>query len=89
MTGTSIVVRCAEEFLEALDEYRRQQFDIPSRAEVLRRLTRMALSKAKSREGHGTRELLHCDECDRRVVLRLLGSGAGDRLRLAPASGSH
>ena len=48
MTGTSIVVRCAEEFLEALDEYRRQQFDIPSRAEVLRRLTRMALSKARA-----------------------------------------
>ena len=50
MTGTSVVVRCAADFLEELDEYRRQQSDIPTRAEVLRRLTRSALSKAKRRQ---------------------------------------
>ena len=50
MTTGTIVVRCAADFLQDLDEYRRQQSDIPSRAEVLRRLTRSALSETKTRD---------------------------------------
>jgi|HubBroStandDraft_2_1064218.scaffolds.fasta_scaffold2485152_1 hypothetical protein len=49
--GSTVIVRCAADFIEELDEYRRQQSDIPTRAEVLRRLTRSALSKTKSRDG--------------------------------------
>lgn len=49
-TGSTVIVRCAADFIEELDEYRRQQSDIPTRAEVLRRLTRSALSKTKRQE---------------------------------------
>jgi metal-responsive CopG/Arc/MetJ family transcriptional regulator len=50
MTGTSVVVRCGPDFLQELDETRRQQSDIPTRAEMLRRLARSALSKTKRQE---------------------------------------
>lgn len=50
MTGTSVVVRCGPDFLRELDEIRRQQCDIPSRAEMIRRLTRSALSKTKRQD---------------------------------------
>jgi hypothetical protein len=37
-------VRCDATFLKALDDWRRQQEDIPSRAEAIRRLVEQALS---------------------------------------------
>jgi metal-responsive CopG/Arc/MetJ family transcriptional regulator len=49
--GTTVIVRCTDDFAKELDEYRRQQSDIPTRAEVLRRLTRSALSKTKRCDG--------------------------------------
>ena len=49
-TGNTVIVRCAPDFIAELVEYRRQQSDIPTRAEVLRRLTRSALSKTKRQE---------------------------------------
>jgi hypothetical protein len=50
-SGITVIVRCTEDFGKEIDEYRRQQSDIPTRAEVLRRLTRSALSKTKTRDG--------------------------------------
>jgi hypothetical protein len=43
----SMVFRDGVDIRAALDEWRRQQPDLPSRAEALRRLVRMALDAAK------------------------------------------
>jgi hypothetical protein len=52
-TGTPVQVRLQPEPLDAVDEWRRQQPDLPNRAEALRRLTTLALeaeaAKKKSR----------------------------------------
>jgi hypothetical protein len=50
-TGISIVVGCGPDFAGKIDERRRQEPDIPTRAEMLRRLARSALSKTKSLDG--------------------------------------
>ena len=40
-------MRWEAEMLERVDEWRRQQKDLPSRAEAIRRLVEMALKKEK------------------------------------------
>jgi hypothetical protein len=42
--GTMLQPRLSDEFLEKLDDWRRQQPDLPSRTEALRRLVEQALS---------------------------------------------
>lgn len=42
------LMRASDEFLQKLDDYRRQQPDLPSRSEAMRRLVEQALS---SKEG--------------------------------------
>jgi hypothetical protein len=39
-------MRVTEEFLRSIDDWRRQQPDLPSRAEAIRRLTEAGLGKA-------------------------------------------
>lgn len=46
-TGTTIGVRCQDEMLAAVDEWRRKQSDLPTRATAIRRLAEIAL-KLKS-----------------------------------------
>jgi hypothetical protein len=52
--GSTLQMRVSVAFLKSIDEWRRQQPDLPSRSEAIRRLTAIALggrtSKAKSRE---------------------------------------
>jgi hypothetical protein len=55
MTGSTVVVRCAADFLEELDEYRRKQSDIPTRAEVLRRLAKKMLTNQNRPDESGVR----------------------------------
>ena len=54
-TGDLIGVRCQAELLEAIDEWRRKQSDLPNRPEAMRRLVEQALkiatAKRKRREG--------------------------------------
>jgi hypothetical protein len=45
-TGTLVGVRLQAEDLNALDDWRRQQDDLPSRPEAMRRLTAFALALA-------------------------------------------
>lgn len=42
-----VQVRCNESFLAALDNWRRSQDDLPSRAEAIRRLVTTAIAKDK------------------------------------------
>jgi Arc/MetJ-type ribon-helix-helix transcriptional regulator len=44
-------MRVTEEFLRTIDEWRRKQPDLPSRAEAIRRLVGEALKRAKSKRG--------------------------------------
>jgi hypothetical protein len=44
-TGTPVLVRIQDQPLAAIDDWRRQQQDMPSRAEAIRRLLAKALSK--------------------------------------------
>jgi len=48
-TGTPIQVRMQREPLDAVDEWRRKQPDLPSRAEAIRRLVEQALAAGKKR----------------------------------------
>jgi hypothetical protein len=41
--GRQLMIRCHDDFLASIDEYRRKQPDLPSRAEAIRRLVRLAL----------------------------------------------
>jgi hypothetical protein len=41
------VMRASEEFLRAIDDWRRKQVDLPSRAEAIRRLVESALKRGK------------------------------------------
>ena len=41
-------MRASEEFLARIDDWRRVQPDIPSRAEAIRRLVELALSESKA-----------------------------------------
>ena len=43
-------MRSSEEFLRRIDDWRRQQDDIPSRAEAIRRLIELGLESAKQPE---------------------------------------
>jgi hypothetical protein len=43
--GKPVVVRCRRALLKQLDDWRRQQDDIPSRPEAIRRLIAQALKK--------------------------------------------
>ncbi len=46
------LMRTSKEFLQSVDDWRRQQDDLPSRSEALRRLTALALeSEAKEKGG--------------------------------------
>jgi hypothetical protein len=44
------LMRTSKEFLQSVDDWRRQQDDLPSRSEALRRLTAMALA-AEAKKG--------------------------------------
>jgi metal-responsive CopG/Arc/MetJ family transcriptional regulator len=46
-------MRAGEAFLNALDDWRRRQPDLPSRAEAVRRLVEAALADEKKRGGRG------------------------------------
>lgn len=43
-------MRSSEEFLRRIDDWRREQTDIPSRAEAIRRLIELGLEAAKQRQ---------------------------------------
>ena len=47
-TSVTIGVRCPQPLLSMLDEYRRNEPDIPTRASALRRLAILALKNVKS-----------------------------------------
>lgn len=47
--GSAVYVRLAMAHLTALDEWRRQQPDLPSRAEAIRRLMELGLSASGKR----------------------------------------
>jgi hypothetical protein len=54
--GKTIGVRCHERLLEAIDEWRRAESDLPTRAEAIRRLVEQALgSKIGWQAAHGKR----------------------------------
>jgi hypothetical protein len=44
--GTTLQMRVSAAYLREIDEWRRQQPDLPSRSEAIRRLTAIALSKS-------------------------------------------
>ena len=48
--GSQVGTRWQAEDLEAIDQWRREQPDIPHRAEAIRRLVRMGLATAKRRK---------------------------------------
>jgi hypothetical protein len=48
-TGTPIQVRTQPDQLAAIDDWRRKQPDLPSRAEAIRRLVEQALAAGKKR----------------------------------------
>jgi len=48
-TGELIGVRCQAELLEAIDEWRRKQPDLPNRPEAMRRLVEQALKTTLGR----------------------------------------
>jgi metal-responsive CopG/Arc/MetJ family transcriptional regulator len=48
--GVLVSVRIQNEFVEALDQWRSTEFDMPNRAESVRRLTRWALKQHQARQ---------------------------------------
>jgi hypothetical protein len=42
-TGKPLMIRCQDDFLGALDQWRRAQPDLPSRSEAVRRLVTLGL----------------------------------------------
>jgi hypothetical protein len=48
--GTTIGVRCHEPLLKMVDDYRRNEPDLPTRASALRRLAIIGLDTLKRRE---------------------------------------
>jgi hypothetical protein len=52
--STTVGVRCHDNLLEMIDEYRRNEPDLPTRASALRRLAIMALKAMKSERRRGT-----------------------------------
>lgn len=42
-TGKPLMIRCQDDFLDALDQWRRAQPDLPSRSEAVRRLVTLGL----------------------------------------------
>ena len=48
-TGEPVLVRLQDEPLQSVDEWRRKQPDLPSRAEAIRRLVEQALSAPKKK----------------------------------------
>lgn len=48
-TGEPVMVRLQPELVSPLDDWRRKQDDLPSRAEAIRRLVEQALAKGKAR----------------------------------------
>ena len=54
--GTTIGVRCQDEMLVAVDEWRRRQPDIPTRATAIRRLAEIGLT-ATPKQKRGTRSI--------------------------------
>jgi metal-responsive CopG/Arc/MetJ family transcriptional regulator len=47
--GKTIGVRCHEDLLESIDEWRRGERDLPTRAEAIRRLVQEAFDSHKKR----------------------------------------
>ena len=45
--GTTVGVRCQDEMLEAVDDWRRKQGDLPTRATAIRRLAEIGLKAKK------------------------------------------
>jgi hypothetical protein len=45
--GTTVGVRCQDEMLAAVDDWRRKQPDLPTRATAIRRLAEIALKAKK------------------------------------------
>jgi len=50
-TGFPVLVRLQDSPLDAIDEWRRQQPDIPNRSEAIRRLTALALEAEAAKKG--------------------------------------
>lgn len=48
-TGEPVMVRLQPELAGPLDDWRRKQTDLPSRAEAIRRLVEQSLAKGKAR----------------------------------------
>jgi len=51
--STTVGVRCHDNLIEVIDEYRRNEPDLPTRASALRRLAIMALKAMKSERRRG------------------------------------
>jgi len=49
-TGELIGVRCQAELVDAIDEWRRKQHDLPNRPEAMRRLIEQALKVGASHQ---------------------------------------
>jgi hypothetical protein len=47
--GTPVCQRWREDEIKQIDDWRRQQEDLPTRPEAIRRLAKMALDKGKGR----------------------------------------
>jgi hypothetical protein len=56
---TTIGIRCNSEFVKQIDAYRRDEPDLPSRAEALRRLAIAALPLNRRRPGQDSDRALH------------------------------
>jgi metal-responsive CopG/Arc/MetJ family transcriptional regulator len=48
--GMTIGVRCHDDLLDKIDEFRRGEPDLPTRAEAIRRLTSIGLASRKPRK---------------------------------------
>jgi hypothetical protein len=80
-TGTQIGMRWQEPELKAIDDWRRKQPDLPSRAEAIRRLTELGLKVAKLKQPLTADAVAKADQLAGEAIDRMSDKSASDEER--------